>query len=85
MWLEEEKLAGEEGETPIPCRQGPAFGIAVQRLGGGFSVDENNPVCPANPVAPARNNALEKWHPGGQQAMGREKIFERRRGENDRC
>jgi hypothetical protein len=34
MWLEEEELAGKEGETPIPCRQGPAFGIVIKRLGG---------------------------------------------------
>jgi hypothetical protein len=42
MRLEEEKLTGEEGETPIPCRQGTVFGITVERLGDGLAVDEND-------------------------------------------
>ena len=77
MRLQEEELAGKEGETPIPSRQGPAFGIVIKRLGGGFSVDENNPVRPANTVAAARNNALEKRHTGVHQAMRGEEVFER--------
>ena len=67
MWLEEEELARKKDKTPIPCRQGPAFGIVIKRLGGGFSVDENNTVRSANTVAAERNNPLEKRHPGGSR------------------
>ena len=72
MRLEEEKLTGKEGETPITCRQGPAFGIAIERLGDGVAVDKNNPVRPANAVAAERNNELEKRDAAGQQAMAGE-------------
>jgi hypothetical protein len=41
MRLEEEKLTGEEGETPVPCRQETAFGVTIERLGDSLAVDEN--------------------------------------------
>ena len=70
MGLQEEKLAGEEGETPLPGRQGAARGVMVEGLGDGLAVEENNPVRPADPIPADGRDLLEKRHAGGQQAIG---------------
>jgi hypothetical protein len=78
MRLEEEKLTGEEGETPIPCRQGTVFGITLEGLGNSVAVDENHPVRPTDAVSAERNDPLEQDARAGVVEKGekrRNRVF----------
>jgi hypothetical protein len=67
MRLEEEKLAGEVGQTALPGRQKTARGVMAEGLGDGLAVEENDPVRPADAVTPTAATYLRGGMPAGSR------------------